>query len=114
MSTSTTTAAQSAIERFADAINAGDAAAARACLTADTIDETPDGTVYQGLDAVGAYWEKFIAASPHGSFELEGWLPAGDTIDVRWAYTFPGPDGVPTTLRGLDRLTARDGKISGK
>jgi hypothetical protein len=103
-----------AVERFAAAVNAKDAAAIRACLTEDTVYETPDGVVLRGIADVAAYWEKFVAASPHGVFSLDGWLAVDDTADVRWTFRYPGSDGATVTLRGLDRLTVHAGKLSGK
>jgi ketosteroid isomerase-like protein len=111
---SVSTDTQAVVERFAAAINALDAAAARACLTDDTVYETPDGTRLEGIEEVAGYWAKFIANSPNGVFTLDGWLASGNTVDVRWTYQYLGPDGATVTLRGLDRLTARDGKLWGK
>jgi ketosteroid isomerase-like protein len=112
-----TAATLAAVERFNEAFNRHDVDAVMAAMTADCVFERPapppDGTRYEGHDAVRAYWTSFFSSSPDARFEAEDVLAAGDRAVVRWIYR-KLRDGRPWHLRGVDVFRTRDGRVAEK
>lgn len=77
-----TKATLDAVDRFNQAINRHDVAAAMAAMTDDCVFENtyppPDGERYEGQAAVRAFWGRFFTASPHATFETEEIVAWGD------------------------------------
>jgi ketosteroid isomerase-like protein len=70
-----------AIQRFHDAFNAHDIEAVARCISDDCIFEDttpPDGTRYEGRDAMLGAVRSFFAASPAARFEIEELITTGD------------------------------------
>jgi ketosteroid isomerase-like protein len=113
-----TAATIAAIERFNVAFNNHDVPGVMAAMTADCIfDSTgpqPDGTRFQGQDAVREVWEGFFNSSPNAVFETEEMFAAGDRCVVRWLYRWVDADGKAGHIRGVDVFKVRDGKVSEK
>jgi ketosteroid isomerase-like protein len=106
-----------AVERFNDAFNRHDVDAVMIAMTDDCVFENtspPDGRRYEGAAAVRAAWEEFFAASPDAHFDGEDVIVAGDRCVVQWRYTWTNDDGTAGTLRGVDVLRVRDGRVAEK
>jgi cation diffusion facilitator family transporter len=106
-----------AIERFNEAFNRHDVDAVMAAMTDDCVFENtspPDGRRYEGPASVRAAWEEFFAASPDAHFDGEDVIVAGDRCVVQWRYTWTNDDGTTGTLRGVDVLRVRDGRVAEK
>ncbi|HEY3669931.1 MAG TPA: cation diffusion facilitator family transporter [Acidimicrobiia bacterium] len=106
-----------AIDRFNAAFNDHDVDAVMAAMTDDCVFENtspPNGQRYEGQEQVRAAWEEFFAASPDARFDGEDVIVAGDRCTVQWVYTWTNDDGTPSSLRGVDVLRVRDGKVSEK
>ncbi|MGE0811832.1 MAG: nuclear transport factor 2 family protein [Vicinamibacterales bacterium] len=103
-----------AVQRFNDALAAGDLTAVTALLSDDTVFENtgpaPDGTRLQGRTTVAAFWARWMAANPGAWFETEEAFAAGERCVVRWIYR-KHRDGAPWHLRGVDVFTVRSGRI---
>jgi ketosteroid isomerase-like protein len=101
------------IERFNEAFNRHDVDAVMALMTDDVVFENtspfPDGTRYEGQEAVRAFWSEFFAGSPQAHFTTEDIFAADDRCCVRWSYSWG--DG---HIRGVDVFRVRDGKVSEK
>lgn len=106
-----------AVQRFNNAFNSHVVNDVMAAMTDDCIFENtnppPDGTRYEGHQAVRGFWEKFFAANPTAKFEAEEMIVAGDRCVVRWVYR-KMKDGKPWHLRGVDVFRVRDGKVAEK
>jgi ketosteroid isomerase-like protein len=101
------------VSAFNDAFNRHDVSAVMALMTPDCVFEdtepSPDGTRYEGQDAVRKRWEALFAASPNAVFtteEMECW---DDRAVVRWRY-----DWGSGHVRGIDLFRVRDGKVAEK
>jgi ketosteroid isomerase-like protein len=106
-----------AVDRFNEAFNRHDVDAVMAVMTDDCVFEDtspPGGRRYVGQNAVRAAWEEFFAASPDARFEGEDVIVAGDRCVVQWRYSWSNDDGTTSTLRGVDVLRVRDGKVAEK
>ncbi len=106
-----------AVDRFNQAFNAHDVDAVMAAMTDDCVFEDtspPNGERHEGQEQVRAAWEEFFAASPHARFDAEDVIVAGDRCIVLWAYTWTNDDGTTSSLRGVDVLRVRDGKVAEK
>jgi ketosteroid isomerase-like protein len=101
---------RAAIQRFHDALNSHDAEAVGRCITDDCVFEDttpPDGTRYEGRDAMLDAVRRFLADSPAAHFEIEETFTAGDRALVRWRYAWA--DG---HVRGADVIRVRDGRVA--
>jgi divalent metal cation (Fe/Co/Zn/Cd) transporter/ketosteroid isomerase-like protein len=106
-----------AVDRFNDAFNRHDVDAVMAAMTDDCVFENtspPNGQRYEGQAQVRVAWEEFFAASPDAHFEGEDVIVAGDRCVVQWVYTWTNDDGTRSTLRGVDVIRVRDGKVAEK
>ena len=100
------------LDRFTAAINAHDLDGVMALVTDDIVFEStspaPDGTRYEGRDAVKAVWGDMLATTPQANFSIEEQFSVGpDRAIVRWRYDWG--DG---HVRGVDIDRVRDGKLS--
>jgi cation diffusion facilitator family transporter len=106
-----------AVDRFNQAFNDHDVDAVMAAMTDDCVFENtspPNGQRYEGQDQVRSAWEEFFAASPHAHFDGEDVIVAGDRCIVQWLYTWKNDDGSTASLRGVDVIRVRDGKVAEK
>lgn len=106
-----------AVDRFNEAFNRHDVDAVMAAMTDDCVFENtapPNGQRYEGQHEVRAAWEEFFAASPDAHFDGEDVIVTGDRCVVQWVYTWSNDDGTTSTLRGVDVLRVRDGKVAEK
>jgi len=107
---------RAAVDRFNDAFNRHDVDAVMAAMTDDCVFERaspPHGERHVVQAAVRAAWEAFFAASPTAHFDAEEVIVADDRCIVRWAYSWTDGD-TPGSVRGVDVITVRDGKVSEK
>lgn len=106
------------IERFNEVFNRHDVDGIMAAMTQDCIFENtypaPDGTRYEGQEAVRAFWEEFFSSSPTATFETEEMFVAGDRCATRWVYHWTGEDGSAGHIRGADIFRVRAGKVAEK
>jgi len=106
-----------AVDRFNDAFNRHDVDAVMAAMTPDCVFEDttpPHGARHEGPAAVRAAWEQFFAASPTARFDAEDVIVTGDRCVVQWHYTWTDDDGTGGSVRGVDVLRVRDGKVAEK
>jgi uncharacterized protein (TIGR02246 family) len=106
-----------AVDRFNEAFNAHDVDAVMAAMTDDCVFEStspPHGQRYEGATQVRAAWEEFFAASPDAHFDAEDVIVTGDRCVVQWLYTWTNDDGSTSSLRGVDVLRVRDGRVAEK
>lgn len=106
-----------AVDAFNEAFNRHDVDAVMACMTDDAVFEStspPAGERHEGAAAVRAAWEAFFASSPTAHFEGEDVIVTGDRCVVRWIYTWTDADGTTGSIKGVDVLRVRDGKVAEK
>jgi ketosteroid isomerase-like protein len=111
-----TAATLAAVDAFNEAFNAHDVDAVMERMTEDAVFEStspPAGERHEGAAAVRAAWEAFFAASPTAHFDAEDVIVAGDRCVVRWIYTWQD-DGSAGSIKGVDVLRVRDGKVAEK
>ena len=103
---------------FNDAFNRHDISAMMALMTDDCVFENtspaPDGTVYQGKEAVTQFWRDFFHASPEARIQIEEIFGLGWHCVLRWRYDWVNAAGEPGHVRGVDIFTVKDGLISEK
>jgi ketosteroid isomerase-like protein len=112
-----TAATLAAVDAFNEAFNAHDVDAVMERMTEDAVFEStspPAGERHVGAAAVRAAWEAFFAASPTAHFDAEDVIVAGDRCVVRWIYTWQDDDGSARSIKGVDVLRVRDGKVAEK
>jgi ketosteroid isomerase-like protein len=100
------------MDRFTTALNSHDLEAAMALVTDDIVFEStspaPDGTRYEGRDAVRQVWGEMLTDGSATQFSVEEQFPAGPgRVIVRWRYDWG--DG---HVRGVDVIRVRDGRIA--
>jgi ketosteroid isomerase-like protein len=106
-----------AVDAFNEAFNAHDVDAVMERMTDDAVFEStspPAGERHEGAAAVRAAWEAFFAASPSAHFDAEDVIVTGDRCVVRWVYTWQEDDGSTGSIKGVDVLRVRDGKVAEK
>jgi ketosteroid isomerase-like protein len=100
------------MDRFTTALNSHDLEAVMALITDDIVFEStspsPDGTRYEGRDAVRQVWGEMLASTPQARFSVEEQFSAGTgRAIVRWRYDWG--DG---HVRGVDVIRVRNGQIA--
>jgi len=89
-----------------------------ALLTEDTVFENtyppPDGTRYEGKEAVQSFWQTFFNSSHKSIIETEELFPYGDRPVMRWKYRWIGLDGSTGYIRGVDVYRLVGGLIAEK
>jgi uncharacterized protein (TIGR02246 family) len=114
---STETDTRAAVDRFNEAFNRHDVDAVMAAMTDDCVFEDtspPHGGRHDGATAVREAWVAFFAASPTARFEAEDVIVMGDRCVVQWRYTWTSDDGSTASVRGVDVLRVRDGRVAEK
>jgi len=106
------------VEQFNAAFNRQDVIAIMELMTPDCIFgepyPPPDGSMYEGQEAVRAYWERFFAESPLANFTFYDLFASTDRAVVRWTYHWVEKDGKKGHIQGVDVLRVRDGQIAEK
>jgi len=108
---------QAAVERFHRAVNGHDVDALVAAMTADCHFEStlpPDGDIYDGAAAVGAFFRKLFDTSLEREFEMEELVVAEDRAVMRWRHSWVDRSGSAGHVRGVDVFLVRDGKVAEK
>jgi ketosteroid isomerase-like protein len=107
-----------AVHRFNQAFFSQDIEGVMAAVTDDCIFENtfpaPDGTRYEGKEAVRVAFEEFFRSSPDAQFTIEEIVALGGRCAVRWIYRWRGGDGRAGHVRGIDLFRIRDGLIAEK
>jgi len=87
-------------------------------LTEDAVFENtvppPNGTRYEGIGAVGSFWQEFFDASTSSHFDIEEIFAAGDRVVMRWVYHWASLDETAGHIRGTDVYRVVNGKIAEK
>ncbi len=100
------------VDAFGMAWGAHDLETTLALVTDDCVFEStepgPDGTRYEGRDAIRGVWMA-IFDDALAVFQVEETFAAGDRVVQRWRYSWM--DG---HVRGVDVFRVRDGLISEK
>ena len=115
MSDPETAATLAAARRFLEVFSRHDVDGVMAAMTDDCVFEStspPIGDRIVGHDAVRAFWAQFFAASPSSRFDAEEVIVAGGRCIVRWVHVWAGD--APGSVRGVDIITVRDGKVAEK
>ncbi len=74
----------------------------------------PDGTLYEGKEAVTRFWRQFFEQSPAAHFEVEEIFGLGRRCIMRWRYEWTSADGQPGHVRGVDIFRVEDELIREK
>jgi len=74
----------------------------------------PDGSSFEGRDAVREGYARFFARYPDGIFSDSRVFVAGERGASEWTFTATGPDGVRTSVRGCDLFEFIGDKIARK
>lgn len=110
-------AARTVLE-FNEAFNRHDVAAMMKLMSEDCVFENtappPDGTTYQGKEAVTRFWQEFFCQSPHARIEIEEIFSAGTRCVMRWKYHWVDLAGNAGHVRGVDIFRVKDGYICEK
>jgi ketosteroid isomerase-like protein len=103
------------VRRFNDALNSGNIEAMSALLTPDTVFEntypSPDGTRYEGMAQVRAFWEQFFRGASMAHIEIEEIFAHTNRCVMRWIYRWVDAQGNAGHIRGVDVYRLRDGLI---
>jgi predicted SnoaL-like aldol condensation-catalyzing enzyme len=103
---------------FNEALNRHDVAAMMALLTDDSVFENtapaPDGTVYQGKEAITRFWQEFFRRSPQAHIQIEEIFGLGYRCVMRWRYEWVDAAGAPGYVRGVDIFRVESGLIREK
>jgi len=103
---------------FNDAFNRHDPAGMMALMSEDCVFENtyppPDGTRYEGKEAVGQFWQDFFRESPHARIEIEEIVNCGTRCLLRWRYAWVDAEGNPGHVRGVDIFQVKSGLICEK
>jgi ketosteroid isomerase-like protein len=98
------------MDRFNAALNSHDLDAALALVTDDIVFEAtspPDGTRYEGRDAVRPVWGEMLA-TPQARFSTEEQFSDGSgRAVVRWRY-----DWADGHVRGVEVVRVRNGQLA--
>lgn len=103
---------------FNEAFNRQDIAGMMALMSDDCVFENtapaPDGTVYEGKEAVTQFWQEFFRKSPQAHIEIEEVFGMGLRCVMRWRYDWVDSKGEKGHVRGVDIFRLKDGLISEK
>lgn len=103
---------------FNDAFNRHDVAGMMRLMSDDcrfeNTEPAPDGTVYEGKEAVAQFWEAFFEQSPAAHIEIEEIFGLGRRCIMRWRYEWAGDGGQPGHVRGVDIFRVEDDLIREK
>jgi ketosteroid isomerase-like protein len=91
---------------FNKALNRHDVAGMMALMREDCVlespDPPPDGTMYEGKEAVAQFWEGFFRDSPQAHIKIEEIFGLGIRCIARWRYDWTDTAGETQHLRGVD------------
>lgn len=114
----TTSATIDVVQHYNDSFNRGDVDGVMAAMTDDCVVETPmpppDGSRFQGQDAVRALWNDFFKSSSSIEFITEDIFASGDRCLVQWTFRWVGQDNEPGHVRGVDLFKVKGGKVAEK
>lgn len=106
------------LARFSAAFGSGDVDAIMALMTEDCAFEAtgpaPDGTRFEGADAVRGVWVDLFGGTPGAKFNEEESFVSGDRGVLRWRFDWTSDDGSPGHVRGVDVVRLRDGLVCEK
>lgn len=106
------------VKRFNDALNARDVDLMMRLMTPSCVFENtapaPDGTRYEGQQAVRAFWESFFRDSTQAAIEIEEIIDCGDRCVMRWSYGWVDGQGQAGHIRGIDLYRVENGLIAEK
>ena len=104
------------VRGFLESFNRQNIDAVMAAMTENCVWESafplPDGTRYEGQDAVRSYLREVFGSGPTAVSEPEEMLPAGDRCIVRLTRRWTDDEGKPRHFRGMGVFRFRDGKIA--
>ena len=107
-----------AVQRFYEAFNQHDLDAMMAAVTEDCVFEGPypypDGTPYQGQEAVRAHYEQVFRSRSLTVLDTEEMFAVGERCTVMWVLRWTDDNGEPQHYRGVDVHRVRDGKVTEK
>lgn len=103
---------------FNDAFNRHDVEGMMALMSDDcrfeNTEPAPDGSVYEGKEAVTQFWQDFFRQSPEAHIEIEEIYGPGKRCFMRWRYEWVDADGRAGHVRGVDIFRVQDGLIREK
>jgi ketosteroid isomerase-like protein len=105
------------VDAFNEAFNRHDIDAVMATMTDDCVFEStapPEGDRHVGQAAVRAAWDAFFRSTPTARFDAEDVIATRDRCVVQWRFTWENDDGSEGSVRGVDVLRVRDGKVAEK
>jgi ketosteroid isomerase-like protein len=116
--TSSNDAAIEVVIRFNEALNIRDVETMMGLMTESCVFENtyppPDGTRYEGREAVRAFWEDFFRSSRQAWLEIEEIFGLGQRCVMRWKYHWVDLAGQAGHIRGVDIYTVENGLITQK
>lgn len=106
------------LDSFNEAFNRHDVDTIMSMMTPDCVFENtfpaPDGTRYEGQDAVREVWKELFENSPEASFEIDEVIASGDRAVQLWTYRWVDTEGKSGHVRGVDVFRVREGRIAEK
>ena len=94
------------VQRYNESFNQGEVDGVMAAMTGDCVVETPipppDGSRFQGQEAVRALRRDFIQSTSNIEFATEDMFASGDWCLVPWLFTRVGQDGQSSRVRSVD------------
>lgn len=103
---------------FNDAFNRHDVEGMMRLMSDDcrfeNTEPAPDGSVYEGREAVAQFWQAFFEKSPEAQIEIEEIFGLGRRCIMRWRYTWVGAGGELGHVRGVDIFWVEDELIREK
>lgn len=103
---------------FNEAFNHHDVAGMMVLMSEDCVFENtapaPDGSVYQGKEAITQFWQRFFAESPEANIKIEEIFGFGFRVVMRWRYDWEDGEGNQGHVRGVDLFRIQSGLISEK
>ena len=103
---------------FNEAFNRHDVAGMMQFMSDDCVFENtapaPDGTVYNGKEAVAQFWQGFFRESPRAHIEIEEVFGMGFRCVMRWRDDWVDEAGEKGYVRGVDIFKLKNGLISEK
>jgi predicted SnoaL-like aldol condensation-catalyzing enzyme len=103
---------------FTEAFNRHDVNAMQELLSDNAVFENaapaPDGTVFQGKNAIAQFYQEFFTHSPDATIKIEDTFGYGLRCIMLWRCTWTDAAGNKHHLRGLDIYRVQDGAIHEK
>ncbi len=103
---------------FNEAFNRHDVAGMMALISEDSVFENtapaPDGTVYEGKEAVTQFWQRFFTQSAEANIKIEEIFGFGYRVVMRWRYDWVDREGNQGHVRGVDLFRIQNGLICEK